>query len=149
MEDSLNTKGLLALRHGGRDFVTYNHFQSDPEGLGTRIIGFARKHLADRGAIRAFGRKVAAIAWIEAGARTARAFHPQGADLLEAIAAGEIRSAVCGDDLYRACLECEYAYILDLDEGVLECWDLRDKVRTLPLASDSAHPAGDPVPWSA
>lgn len=141
----MSTRGLLALRFGGRDLVTYNHFDSYPEGLGAGILRFAREHLEDREAIRAFRRKVEALEWVEAGDRTARLFQPQGSDLLEAIAGGELRRAVCGPDLYGSCLDCEYAYVLDLDEGVLECWDLREKVRSISLGSLEGSSAGDLV----
>jgi hypothetical protein len=123
----------LALRFRGLDYVTYNHHDSAPESLGARITRFAREFLGSAEATHAFGRKVAALEWVQCP-RRARSAPLQGADLLVAIARGEVTRIVKDDGLFRTCLDCEFAYILDLDGGTLECWDLRERMHSFPLA---------------
>jgi hypothetical protein len=128
---------LLSFHFQGQDYVTYNHSDSYPKGLGARIVRFAQDHLKGAEAIQAFGRKIAALEWVHQ-ARDARSATPQGADLLAAIAAGKLAKVISNSELFRTCLDCEFAYILDLDAGVLEFWNLPDRVETFPLASISS-----------
>jgi len=138
---STSTRGLLAFRFEGLDYVTYTHSDSYPRGLGRGIVHFAQAHLNGREAIRAFGRKLAALEWLSRP-RDARSGCPQGVDLLHAIAAGRVSRIVHDRQLFRTCLDCEFAYILDLDAGVLEFWDLPERAESFPLASISACAVG-------
>jgi hypothetical protein len=130
----MSTRGLLAFRFEGLDYVTYNHSDSYPKGLGRGIVHFAQEHLRGRDSIQAFGRKLAALEWLTQP-RDTSAGTPQGAELLEAIATGRVRRVVHDPQLSRTCLGCEFAYILDLDAEVLEFWDLPERAETFPLGS--------------
>jgi hypothetical protein len=99
----MSTRGLLAFRFEGLDYVTYNHSDSFPRALGRRIVHFAQERLNGR----------------------------------EAIAAGKVSRIVHGRQLFRTCLDCEFAYILDLDAGVLEFWELPERAESFPLDSIS------------
>ena len=137
----MSTRGLLAFRFEGLDYVTYNHSDSYPRALGRGIVHFAEEHLKGREAIRAFGRKLAALEWLSQP-RDARSGCPQGAELLEAIAAGKVSRIVHDSQRFRTCMDCEFAYILDLDAGVLEFWDLPERAESFPLAAISACAVG-------
>ena len=132
----MSTRGLLSFRFLGQDYITYNHCDSYPKHLGARVVFFAKQHLHCKEAIQAFGRKVAALAWVprdrEAGSSDR---YPQGGDLLEAIAKGEVTRTVREMDFSSAPLDCEFSYVLDLDKEVLEFWDLAEKVGSHPLAT--------------
>jgi len=39
----MGTRGAIGFRLGGRDKITYNHFDSYPNALGEEMVGFARK----------------------------------------------------------------------------------------------------------
>lgn len=134
----MSTRGLLAFRFEGRDYVTYNHSDSYPKALGARIIVFAQEHLNGKEAIQAFGRKIAALEWVSP-AREARAFRPQGWDLLAAIAGNRITRVLADNDLFHTCMDGEFAYVLDLDKRVLEFWDMpgHERVASFPLVSIS------------
>jgi len=41
----VSTRGLLAFRFEGQDYVTYNYSDSYPRALGTEIVKFAQEHL--------------------------------------------------------------------------------------------------------
>jgi hypothetical protein len=137
----MSTRGLLAFRFEGLDYVTYNHSDSYPKALGRGIVHFAQEHLKGPEAIRAFGRKIAALEWVSRP-RDARPSCPQGADLLDAIAGGRVRRIVHDSLMFRTGLGCEFAYILDLDAGVLEFWDLPERAESFPLASISSCAVG-------
>ena len=140
-EVGMSARGVLAFRFEGQEYVTYNHSDSDPEALGARIVRFAREHLHGREAIQAFGRKLAAVEWI-ARARGARWFCLQGADLLAAIAGQRVTRIIHHRRLFQPCRDCEFAYLLDLDAGILEFWDLPARAETFPLASISDRAVG-------
>jgi hypothetical protein len=137
----MSTRGLLAFRFEGLDYVTYNHSDSYPKALGCGIVRFAREHLAGREAIRSFGRKIAAVEWLSQP-RNSNSIHPQGAELLEAIACGRAHRIVHDCRIFQTALDCEFAYILDLDAEVLEFWDLPERVESFALASLSPFAVG-------
>ena len=128
----MSTRGLLGFRVNGQDYITYNHSDSYPQWLGMRVVQFAHDHLHSLEAIQAFGRKIEALGW-DLIPREARSAQPQGPELLAAIAEGRVLRVGKGRDLFHTCLDCEFAYVLDLDEGQLEFWDLPDLVATFPL----------------
>ena len=137
----MSTRGLLAFRFEGRDYVTYNHSDSYPEGLGAGIVQFAQDHLDSEAAIHAFGQALAAIEWVDQ-ARGARSTRLQGGDLLAAIASRRLTRIVHDPRMFQTCLDCEFAYLLDLDAGVLEFWDLPERMVALPLAALSPCAVG-------
>jgi hypothetical protein len=137
----MSTRGLLAFRFEGQDYVTYNHSDSYPRALGARIVHFAEEHLKGEEAIQAFGRKLAAVAWVSRS-RDARSACLQGEDLLTAIAGQRVTRIVHDSQLFLTCLDCEFAYILDLDAGVLEFWDLPERAESFPLAKISSCAVG-------
>lgn len=130
----MSTRGLLAFRFKGQDYVTYNHSDSYPAGLGIRVVLFAQGHLKGAEAIQAFGNKIAALDWVTRPWGR-RSDCPQGGELLAAIAEDRITRVVQDSHLFRTGLDCEFAYILDLDSEILEFWDLPEKREFFPLAS--------------
>jgi hypothetical protein len=137
----MSTRGLLAFRFQGQDYVTYNPSDSYPKALGARIVRFAQEHLNGDEAIQAFGRKLAGLEWV-ARARDARSACLHGADLLTAIAGARVNRIVRDSRLFQTRMDCEFAYILDLDAGVLEFWDLPERAESFPLASISPCAVG-------
>jgi hypothetical protein len=137
----MSTWGLLSIRFLGQDYVTYNHSDSYPRCLGARIVHFAQEHLQGAEAIRTFGQKTAALKW-DLPAGSARQARIHGGDLLAAIARGEITHVAKDEGLFQTCLDCEFAYILDLDEAVLEFWDLPERAVFFPLASINSCAVG-------
>lgn len=120
---------LLCLRHRGQEFVTYHADGGGPRALGAEIVRFARERLQAPDAARAFGRKAASLS------RSGRGAAPgcRGAALLAAIDRGEPVPLGRADCLKNHWPSCDYAYVLDLDEGALEFWDLRERLATFPL----------------
>jgi hypothetical protein len=129
----MSTRGLLGFRFQGQDYVTYNHSDSYPRYLGALIVDFIRDQLGSEEAVQAFGRKIACLDWFSGDG--ARSFAIQGRALLDAIAAGAVNRIPRDQTLFQTCLDCEFAYVLDLDQGLLEFWDLPDKVETFRLVS--------------
>jgi hypothetical protein len=140
----MSLRGLLSFRFMGQDYVTYNRWDSQPKDLGAWIAGFAREHLNGEAAIIAFGQKIAALEWVPR-VRAGRSFcgQPRGGDLLAGIAKGEVRRLIKEGDFRGLCLDCQFAYILDLDEGVLEFWDLSERIKAFPLVN--LNPRGTEV----
>lgn len=133
----MSTRGLMTLRHGGRDFITYIHSDAYPRGQGSRIIRFALDHLDSEEAIGRFGGMVARLTWVSR-ARGPRLTDPQGGDLLAAIARGAATHVHADPEALRTRHDCEFAYVLDLDAGVLEFWELPWRVEAFALESLSS-----------
>jgi hypothetical protein len=95
-------------------------------------------HLDSPEAIAAFTRRAARVVW-STGVPGARGARPQGADLLEAILRGDLAQGFADRDPFRMCLDCEFAYVLDLDTEVLEFWELPDRAEAFPLATLSPY----------
>ncbi|BDU71341.1 hypothetical protein [Mesoterricola silvestris] len=121
----MSTRGLLAFCFNGRHYVTYNHSDSYPKGLGAGVCRFAAAHLHSPSAIEAFGRKLEALEWVD-NARDGEATRLQGGELLAAIAQGEVRRVARENLAFTLGGDREFAYILDLDQGRMEFWDLFD-----------------------
>lgn len=126
----MNHRGLLCLRYRGQDHVSFHPSEGGPRALGAAIVRFVRERLQAPGAAQAFGRKAAALSRCGRGAAPGC----RGEALLAAIDRGEPVPLGRDDCLRRLWQECDYAYVLDLDEGALEFWDLRERVATFPLA---------------
>jgi hypothetical protein len=123
LESIVSTRGLLSFRFKGQDYVTYNHCDSYPEALGAWVCRFAQEHLDSEAAIEQFGLKIQALEWVD-DSRDWRTTRLQGKELLEAIVKGEVRRVSRNNRAFRLCLDCEFAYVLDLDAGVMQFWDL-------------------------
>lgn len=132
----MSTRGLLSFRFNGQDYVTYNHSDSYPKALGAWICRFAQEHLDSQASIDAFGQRIQALEWVE-GDRDREASRLQGRDLLEALANGKVRRVARDNRAFTHSMDCEFAYILDLDAGLMEFRDLVDggKVETFSLVS--------------
>jgi len=130
----LSTRGLLSFRFNGQDYVTYNHWDSYPKALGTWICRFAQEHLRSDLARKSFGQKIQALEWVE-GFGNSEATRLQGRELLEAIAKDEVRQVTRNNQAFRTFLDCEFAYVLDLDAGLMEFWNLVEggQVEAFPL----------------
>lgn len=132
----MSTRGILSIRFQGLDYTTYNHSDSYPKALGLRIVLFAMEHLRSLEWIHAFGMKIARLDWTCRG-RGSGERNPQGGDLLFAIASDKVDRVAMDNSLFQTGLDCEFAYVLDLDQGVLDFWHLPERVESFQLATIS------------
>ena len=132
----MSTRGLLSFHFQGQNYVTYNHSDSYPKALGAWICLFAQEHLNSKASIKSFGQKLQALEWVDGFGQRDTA-QLQGGALLEAIAKGKVQRIARDNRAFRLCMDCEFAYILDLDKDVMEFWDLvaGEQVETFTLDS--------------
>lgn len=144
----MSTRGLLSFRFKGQNYVTYNHCDSYPKALGSWVCRFAEEHLNSPASITTFGQKIQTLSWVDyPGDQGATAL--QGRELLEGIVKGEVLRVARNNQAFSLCHDCEFAYILDLDAGLLEFWDLLDgnRLEVFPLVSLTTC-AVDRMEWS-
>jgi len=136
----MSTRGQIGFIQNGKRLGTYVHHDAFPEELGRLVVEFVAKRLKTVGGQEQFRSALAEVTWIEdemahvdadSVARygwdgicswygVLRQF--QGAVGLHAIADGNLRHLIDDSDFISA-WDCEYAYVLDLDRGVLEFWE--------------------------
>lgn len=141
----MGTRGALGVRLGGHDKIAYNHFDSYPDALGHDTIKALTVLLADR---PTFEQAVKDLQPVPKDAE-GNAIKPtpeqieklkQYADTgvsnqsltdwycLLRQAQGDLQKTVCAgfyedsNDFMKDSLFCEYAYIANLDDHVLECY---------------------------
>lgn len=135
----MGTRGAYGFHKGGRDKITYNHFDSYPTGLGADVAEFIKNH-TDEELNEIFDR----IILVKSGdAPSKEQIHEcfeyyqcevpmqlpdewysllqdaQGD--LEAHARG-LRYMIDNADFLRDSLFCEWGYVINLDKGVLEVY---------------------------
>lgn len=138
----MGTRGLYGIRKGGVDKATYNHFDSYPSQLGDHFTRFCAALGAD-GLSKLFDR-IELVDQVEKPMSDQEAYCVErgwsNSDAPESwydslrllqgdfdaylAAAGATGPVYMTDDadFIRDSLFCEYAYIANLDEGVLEFW---------------------------
>lgn len=144
----MGTRGLLGFVADKREVFTYNHWDSYPEGLGLMVLGFLRQLVKDD-AVESAARRVRELLvvdehtpitpemierlkpWTDTG--VGRAMHladqpPDSWYQLGRKAQGDpdaILSAGVAEDSADFALDslfCEWAYVIDFDEQVLEVY---------------------------
>ena len=142
----MGTRGLYGFRKNGKDKVTYNHWDSYPEGLGIEVIRFCNRHSIEE--LSAIYDKIVLIdeestptpeeiEW----AKCRGLYDPTVSNrseqnwycLLRGLQGDLLRLDIIissGDKCYMIdnhgfitdSLMCEYAYIINIDTGKLEFW---------------------------
>lgn len=148
----MGTRGCYGVRIDGQDKLTYNHFDSYPEGLGQDLVnqlvpvlatktGLARLRKAarelelvgdnpeDRAAIKArFGDR-----YRDPGVDTGDSVYAYLRNLQGELTGALFDAKVMHDDrdFVRDSLFCEYAYVVNLDDKVFEIYQgVQDKPHT-------------------
>lgn len=145
----MGTRGLYGIRKGQKDKLTYNHFDSYPSGLGKDVLRFLHDGLHGLYDLDAFFDKIKlvdissvpdeqAIDWsIKHGFYVSNVSNQSTQDwycllrglqgnfeAYEKLASTDDVIYMSDDsDFIKASLFCEYAYIINLDENVLEFWE--------------------------
>ena len=135
----MGTRGAYGFHKGGRDKITYNHFDSYPTGLGADVAAFVCQH-TDEELNEIFDR----IILVKSGDAPSKEqikecfrFYRPGVSMntpeewysllratqgdLEAHARG-LRYMIDNADFLRDSLFCEWGYVINLDKGVLEVY---------------------------
>lgn len=141
----MGTRGAVGVHHKGQLFVTYNHWDSYPDGLGQQVVDFCRDlSPEDVDMLRERFEHVKIVdldgekptpeeqqKYVDAGFYddSVDTQSPdnwycllrnlQGIGYLEAVKEGKCRHWIDSSEFLKDSLFCEYAYILDLDEGDL------------------------------
>lgn len=148
----MGTRGAYGFRIGGKDKVTYNHFDSYPSGLGESVLVALAS--ADLGRVKTVAE---GIEMVDEGATPTDAQikicqdrglvnlgvsrqdtsdwycllrNAQGD--IEALLNGRVPFMSDGAGFLTDSLFCEWAYIINLDEGVLEVYKGFNKVVSAP-----------------
>lgn len=134
----MGTRGAFGVRINGQDKITYNHFDSYPEGLGRNVLTAIRDMHRDRFDIKAAAERLVTVSGYSQPTQEQKdALKPytdlgvskqsdndwycltrklQG-ELYETLKAGVMTDS---RQFMHDSLFCEYAYIVNLDDGVLE-----------------------------
>lgn len=137
----MSTRGAYGFRSGGKDYVSYNHSDSYPEGLGEDILKQAKQLL--KGGINELKKSVAGMRLIDKKKKPTKAdiknLKPytelnvggqktsdwycltrrlQG-DLINHVISGYMLD---GSNFLFDSLFCEWAYIINLDDNIFEVY---------------------------
>lgn len=162
----MGTRGAYGFRIDGQDKVTYNHFDSYPEWLGVRVVEFVR--CTPREEMERIARDLVLVreadvptpeqveecrAWTDltVSSRSTTEWYcllRKAQGNLQAYREG-LRYMTDNRDFLGDSLFCEWAYIINLDEGVLEVYrgfqkgrdrNPRNRYRNLPKSEDGYYP---------
>lgn len=139
----MGTRGLYGIRKNGIDKTTYNHFDSYPSWLGANIVNFIKKHSIEE--LNEFYERIilvnaSSIPTDEQKANCAKygsvnlTVSKQSTDDwycllryfqgdLEALYNVDVPYMIDDRDFIKDSLFCEYAYIINLDDNVLEFYE--------------------------
>jgi len=122
----MGTRGAYGFHKGGRDKITYNHFDSYPTGLGADVAAFVCQHtdeelneIFDRIILVNFRFNRPGVSMNTPDEWYSLLRGAQGD--LEAHARG-LRYMIDNADFLRDSLFCEWGYVINLDKGVLEVY---------------------------
>ena len=135
----MGTRGAYGFHKGGRDKITYNHFDSYPTGLGADVVEFIQNH-TDEDMNEIFDRIVMVrsngVPSAEQIKECFRFYRPSVSmntpedwySLLRAtrgdleIYAKGLRYMIDNATFLKDSLFCEWGYVINLDKGVLEVY---------------------------
>lgn len=122
----MSTRGLIVVVFEDKVRIAhYNHFDSYPSGLGLGVLGFARElmdeSIAPGGRMGEFKKRLKDVEF-SVRSHTSNLYSTEGVDLLYGVLIGRIKSTVNSLDFANDLLFCEWAYVLDLDLGLLEVY---------------------------
>lgn len=137
----MGTRGAVGVRSEGQLYITYNHWDSYPSGLGTEMVAFCRRLTKETIATLKERFKHVKIVeqtgkatpeeqkkYIEAGfydngvsSQSSEEWYCllrklQGVGYLEAVLEGKCQHWIDDKEFLKDSLFCEYAYIIDLDK---------------------------------
>lgn len=139
----MGTRGAYGFRIDEQDKLTYNHWDSYPEGLGKVIVEFCRN--LNKKSLSTLKKKVRALSLVDPDSKPTKAEikhynkfadttvssgstdewyvllrELQGGKMLPHILNGTLKHMIENNDFIRDSLFCEYAYVIDLDRDVIE-----------------------------
>lgn len=139
----MGTRGLYGFRKNNEDKTTYNHFDSYPDYLGVNILKFIRKH--SNAALNEFYDRIIMVDENEkpTSKEIGHCFVNEAVNLdvgtqsiddwycllremqgnLEALFNWEFPYMIDNRNFIKDSLFCEYAYIINLDNNVLEYYE--------------------------
>ena len=142
----MSTRGAFGYRVDGKDYVTYNHFDSDPGGLGADIANFVQTINTEKGwgRFKKYAQRVELVSEqtnasrelverykrysdLSVGSGKAQSWYCllrkiQGVPTLTEIFSGPLGHMIDSQGFLLDSLFCEYAYIINLDTMSLECY---------------------------
>lgn len=144
----MSTRGAIGVYDEGRDlFITYNHFDSYPDGLGRNVLEFILDVNRRPDGWETFRANCRALTLVDDDTKPTKATikkykelgyfdgkvasqkdtdwycllrNVQGATTFQEILLGRLAHVIDSAEFIKDSLFCEYAYIINLDEGVLE-----------------------------
>ena len=147
----MGTRGLMGFVVDGKDFLTYNHSDSYPSGLGCDVLKAIKKAMEKHGYFTVKKTILGLIMIEDSESRPSDenvnryiehanpSVGAEGMDNKEVhtwyqllrkaqgeiypYLAGEINHMIVGNDFIKDSLFCEHAYIVNLDSRKLECYD--------------------------
>lgn len=135
----MGTRGLWGLRKNGVDKLTYNHYDSYPDCLGYKIIEFIKNHNKEE-LVSIFNRIVLVDEYepataeaivlckrfcdVEVSSKSIKDWYCllRRAQGCPEVYANGLRFMIDNVDFIKNSLFCEFAYIINLDDNVLEFW---------------------------
>ncbi|MGD9381201.1 MAG: hypothetical protein PVI03_02040 [Candidatus Thorarchaeota archaeon] len=137
----MGTRGLIGFRLDGKDYTTYNHFDSYPTGVGADILAELKK-VKDWKKVKGFVKAIRLVTddnppspedirrfkkWHEGKVSTGQltewySLLRELQGTLEPYLKGEVDVMINSSEFIRDSLFCEWAYIVNLDTGFLEVW---------------------------
>jgi len=143
----MGTRGAYGYRVNGKDYLTYNHFDSYPEGLGQELVEFVQKvnkTPAGWDIFKEFAQRVELVNEDTKPGRKLVETYTKYADTgvasrdvndwyvllrklqmgknLHEINEGNLAHMIDSHTFMGDSLFCEFAYIINLDTGKLECY---------------------------
>lgn len=132
----MTTRGLWGFRIGGVDKTTYNHSDSYPTSLGKNIVYFVQKHHSQE--LKEIAERIVLVHNDDQPTRDQIAEVTEYIDVHEPVTdwynllrgiqgepdyyAQGLRYMIDDHGFIRDSLFCEYGYIINLDDSVLEFW---------------------------
>jgi hypothetical protein len=120
-ESNMGTRGAYGFLIDGQEKVTYNHFDSYPEGLGIKILETIQPYCQNEDGLeqmRAVARGIKLVADTEENYE--RLYKFQGK--LGLVLTGAVTQMINNASFLHDSLFCEWAYIVNLDENLLEVY---------------------------
>ena len=141
----IGTRGAIGLFKGGKGKVTYNHFDSYPDGVGKEILREVKEFSVEQMKKAFDGLKLVSDSQEEPTPKEIKEFEQysnagvgevmtntevhtyyqllrnlQGT--IEPYLNGQVKLMIDNEDFLKDSLFCEYAYIVNLDKEVFEVW---------------------------
>ena len=135
----MGTRGLWGFRKNGVDKLTYNHYDSYPDYLGYKIINFIQQHDLEE-LVSIYNRIVLVdeeqpataeamvlckkFSDVDVSTKSIRDWYCllRRAQGCPEVYANGLRFMIDSADFIKNSLFCEFAYIINLDDNVLEFW---------------------------